>query len=68
MNYFNSEAIYTKSMLQKFVDPFEIYRNKYYKKARNKTISRSKLRRNIKHLFNIYTLFNTRANNLDLGR
>lgn len=65
VNYFTPEAIYTMSMFQQYVDPFEIYRNKVYKKAKNKPVSRSERKRNIKYLFNIYTLYKARANDLE---
>lgn len=64
--YFNPDAHYTMSMFQQFVDPFEIYINKDCKKARNKPVSRSKRKSNIKQLFNIYTLYKARANDLEL--
>lgn len=65
VNHFTPEAIYTMSMFQQYVDPFEIYRNKDYKKIKNKTISNSERKRNIKYLFNIYTLYKARASDIE---
>lgn len=66
VNYFNPDANYTMSMFQQFVDPFEIYRNKDSEKARNKPVNKRKRKSNIKHLFNIYTLYKARAGDLEL--
>lgn len=61
VNYFNSEAVYTMSMFQEYVDPFEIYRNDKIKNSKKKP----KRKNTIKHLYNAYTLSKARSNDIE---